>query len=378
MKIVLTGGGTGGHFYPLIAVSQALRKEIKKQKYVDPEIHFISNSPYDESILFDNRIIYHNVPAGKMRIYFSPLNIIDWFKTAIGIIKGTLTLFKIYPDVVFSKGGYAAFPTLFAAKILRIPVVIHESDTVPGRVNKWSGKFAAKVAVSYPESMEYFREGISAWTGNPVRDEIAIPAGEGAHEFLGLEPNVPTILILGGSQGATFINDAIATSLPTLLKDYQIIHQVGKNNEEDVNKQSKVILSGLDSDIKKSRYKVFGTLNNLATKMAAGASDIVITRAGSTLFEIALWGLPSIIIPISQSNGDHQRKNAYTYSRSTEATVIEESNMDPSILESEIRRILEDPNKRALLSEKAKAFARKDAADKIAREILEIATKHEK
>jgi len=378
MKIVLTGGGTGGHFYPLIAVAQSLRKEIKKQKYVDPEIHFISNNPYDEGILFNNRIIFHQVPAGKMRIYFSPLNIIDWIKTFIGVIKGTLTLFKIYPDVVFSKGGYASFPTLFAAKILRIPVVIHESDTVPGRVNKWSGKFAKKIAVSYPESMEYFKEGSTAWTGNPVRDEIAIPAGEGAHEFLGLEEDVPTILIMGGSQGAKFINDAIGVALPELLKKYQIIHQVGEANEDDVTKETAVILDGLEEDTDRKRYKIFGTLNNLATKMAAGAADIVITRAGSTLFEIALWGIPSIIIPITKSNGDHQRKNAYTYSRSTQATVIEESNMDASILISEIQRILDDPQTRATLSEKAKSFAQKDAAGKIAREILEIATTHEK
>lgn len=378
MKIVLTGGGTGGHFYPLIAVSQSIRKEIKKQKYIDPEIHYISDTPYNESTLFDNKIIYHSVPAGKMRIYLSPLIIIDWIKTFIGMLRAIFVLFNIYPDVVFSKGGYAAFPTLFAAKILRIPVVIHESDTVPGRVSKWSGKFAKKVAVSYPEAIDYFDSEKSAWTGNPVRDEIKIPAGEGAHEFLDLDKSIPTILILGGSQGAQFINDSIISALPKLLKEYQIIHQVGAKNESSVQSESDVALESLDYKIVRKRYKIFGTLNDLSTKMAAGAADIIITRAGSTLFEIAQWGVPSIIVPISKSNGDHQRSNAYAYSRVTEAVVIEEDNMDISILISEIHRILGSDEIKNKMIEKAKSFAKEDASEKIAQEILEIAAKHEK
>lgn len=379
MKIVLTGGGTGGHFYPLISVAQSLRKEIKKQKYIVPEIHYISDTPYDEGILFDNRIIFHKVQAGKSRIYVSPLIIFDWIKTFFGIFRAIITLFQIFPDVVFSKGGYAAFPTLVAARLLRIPVVIHESDTVPGRVNKWSGKFAKKIAVSYPEAIKFFDAEKSAWTGNPVREEIVIPSGEGAHEFLGLDEKVPTILILGGSQGAQFINDAVMSALPELLKTYQVVHQVGSKNEETVKKEMAVVLSGMDLEgISRKRYKIFGTLNNLATKMSAGVADLIITRAGSTLFEIAQWGIPSIIVPISKSNGNHQRTNAYTFSRATEAVVIEEENMDPSIILSEINRILNNQETRDRISQKTKAFAKEDASGKIAKEILEIASKHEK
>jgi UDP-N-acetylglucosamine--N-acetylmuramyl-(pentapeptide) pyrophosphoryl-undecaprenol N-acetylglucosamine transferase len=378
MKILLTGGGTGGHFYPLIAVSQALRKEVKKQKYIEPEIHFISDSPYNESILFDNRIVFHKVPAGKIRLYFSPLNIIDWFKTGIGSLKALIILFKLYPDVIFSKGGYSAFPTLLAAKILKIPVVIHESDTVPGKVNRWSGKFAKKIAVSYPEAIKYFDEEKTAWTGNPVRDEIATPAGDGAHEFLDLEKDLPTILILGGSQGAQFINDSILIALPDLLKNYQIVHQVGPKNEDDVLKEVDVVLEDPELIQYKKRYKVFGTLNDLATKMSAGVADLIITRAGSSLFEIARWGIPSIIVPISNSNGDHQRTNAYTFSRATEAVVIEEQNMNSSILISEINRILDSKETKERMSTKAKEFAKVDAAEKISKVILQIASKHEK
>ena len=142
MKILLTGGGTGGHVYPIIAVAEELNTIAREQKLANLELYFMSPSPYNEGILFNNKIIYKKNSAGKIRRYFSILNFFDLFVTAWGVIQSTWDIFRIYPDVVFGKGGYASFPALCAARLLRIPVVIHESDSVPGKVNLWASKFA--------------------------------------------------------------------------------------------------------------------------------------------------------------------------------------------------------------------------------------------
>ena len=156
MKIVFTGGGTGGHFYPIIAVVQKVNEIIDHEKIIGAKLYYISNSPYDKEMLFENGLLYEEVSTGKMRTYFSFKNFSDIFKIVFGIINATFKLFSIYPDVVFGKGGYASFPTILAARLLRIPVVIHESDSAPGRVNKWAGRFAKRVAVSFREAGEYF------------------------------------------------------------------------------------------------------------------------------------------------------------------------------------------------------------------------------
>ena len=148
MKLFLTGGGSGGHFYPIIAVAEAIRKIVRIEKLVAPGLYFMSDSPYNEKLLYDNEIIFKKVGAGKIRLYFSFWNFTDLFKTFFGALKAIAEMFGIYPDVVFGKGGYTSFPALLAARIFRIPVVIHESDSVPGKVNLWAGKFAVKVAVS--------------------------------------------------------------------------------------------------------------------------------------------------------------------------------------------------------------------------------------
>ena len=148
MKILLTGGGSGGHFYPIIAIAEELNELIKENRLVMPEIFYMSDEPYNEGLLYENNIIFKQVDTGKIRRNPSVLsllkNVIDIFKIILGSIKGLWMVFSIYPDVVFGKGGYASFPALFAARVLNIPVVIHESDTVPGKVNAWAGKFAKK------------------------------------------------------------------------------------------------------------------------------------------------------------------------------------------------------------------------------------------
>ena len=376
MKIVFTGGGTGGHFYPIIAVAQKTNQIIDNEKIIGAKLYYISDSPYDKEMLFENGLLYEEINAGKMRTYFSLKNFSDLFKTFFGIINAIYKIFSIYPDVVFGKGGYASFPTLFAARILRIPVVIHESDSAPGRVNKWAGHFAKKVAVSFKEAAEYFPKKTVAWTGQPIRSEIEKPSEKKeALNYFKLESNIPVIFILGGSQGAELINNTVLDALPRLLENYQIIHQTGIKNFTTTTGRAEVILSNNQN---KSRYIPIDFLNNLKMKMAAGAATIIISRAGSTLFEIASWGVPSILVPFTESNADHSKKNAFNYARAGACSVIEEINMTANILSSEIERITGDKAILDQMAQSTREFNKPDAAAKIARELVDIALSHEK
>ena len=372
IKILFTGGGTGGHFYPIIAVAEEINKMIDEEKIANVRMYYFSDSPYDAEALYANNITFQKINAGKLRIYFSLKNVIDLFKTGIGVIQAFFAVFRLYPDVIFAKGAYASFPTLLAARILGIPVIIHESDAAPGRVTSWAGKFAKYVAVSYKESFQYFPEHSTAHVGQPVRPELEHPA-EGGLEYLQLESGVPVVFIFGGSLGAQIINEKILGVLPELVEKYQVIHQVGKLNLDDVQKRSELILK---DNPHKNRYKSFGFLNVLAIRMAAGVASVVVSRAGSSIFEIASWGIPSIIIPITSSNNDHQRKNAFAYARAGACEVIEEKNLTPHVLLSEIDRIVKDLVLHDKMSAAAHNFFQPEAAKKIAEKVLEIGLSH--
>lgn len=376
MKILFTGGGTGGHFYPIIAVAEAVQELVEEKRIIKPQLYYMAPSPYNGRALFEAGLEFIPVPAGKIRRYFSILNFFDFFKTISGCFWALIKLYSIYPDVVFGKGGYASFPTLLAARILNIPVVIHESDSIPGRVNKWAGKFAKRIAVSYPEAVNYFtHKDRVAHTGNPIRKEIIQPLQNGAREFLNLEEGIPTVLVLGGSQGSQNINDIIINALPELLNEYQIIHQTGKANLEEIQSTTKVVLKDHKFGY---RYHPFDYLNALALRMSAGLANVIVSRAGSTIFEISAWGVPSIIIPLPNSISHDQTNNAIAYGKTGAGSVIEENNLSPHVLIEEIDRIVKNPEVGRIMKEKALAFAKLDSAKIIANAILELALEHEK
>jgi len=317
MKILLTGGGTGGHFYPLIAIAEKLIEQTDKQKIVDLKLYYMSDKPYDKRMLTENGINFVQVPAGKMRLYFSLKNISDFFKTLSGMFIGFFSMFFIYPDVPKEK---------------------------------------------------------TALTGQPIRKNILHGDSEGAYEFFKLESTLPVILVVGGSSGAEIINNIMIEVLPDLLSKYQIIHQTGINNIDDVLGRSKLVM---ENNANIARYVALPYLNNLATRKAAGIANIIISRAGSAIFEISSWGIPSIIIPITKSNGDHQRKNAYNYARTGACEVIDEANLTPHLLISEIDKMMNSKEKLDKMKESALAFANPLAAEKIAEEAIIIALSHE-
>ncbi|MBI5644949.1 UDP-N-acetylglucosamine--N-acetylmuramyl-(pentapeptide) pyrophosphoryl-undecaprenol N-acetylglucosamine transferase [Candidatus Kaiserbacteria bacterium] len=378
MRIVLTGGGSGGHFYPLIAVAEAIEDICRERTLIEPELVYVGPEPFDAAALLEHDIIYRASPAGRVRRYASIFNVFDLFKTFLGTIRSLFQLYGLYPDVIFSTGGFAAFPTLYAARLLRIPVVTYDADATPGRVTLWSAKFARWIGVAHPEAAAQFPERVRhkiARIGHPIRKEIEAPAKEGGHEFLKLDPSVPTIFIMGGSQGARAINEAVLDSLPDLVTRYNVVHQAGTVNLEEVSGIAKVVLK--DSRFSE-HYRAFGLLNTLALRMAAGISSLIIARAGSgTIFEIASWGLPSILVPIPEDVSHDQTENAFSFARAGAAVVIEQRNLTPHVLVAEIDRLIGDAALRAKMSAAAREFARPQAAQKIARLLVETALEHE-
>jgi UDP-N-acetylglucosamine--N-acetylmuramyl-(pentapeptide) pyrophosphoryl-undecaprenol N-acetylglucosamine transferase len=180
MKIIFTGGGSGGHFYPIIAVAEAVNDIVKERNLIAPELYYIADTPYDERLLYENDIIFKRTPAGKVRRYFSFRNVSDFIKTMAGVPSALFQLFGIFPDVVFSKGSYVSVPTVTAARILGIPVIIHESDAVPGRANLYAAKFAKRIAVAFPQAADLFpHKDRVAFVGQPVRKAVKTLVTEG-------------------------------------------------------------------------------------------------------------------------------------------------------------------------------------------------------
>ncbi len=378
MKIAFTGGGTGGHFYPIIAVAEEVVRLAEERSLISPQLYYIGTTPYNERALYENEITYLHAPAGKLRRYPSIKNFTDLFKTLFGTVKAISMLLRVFPDVVFSKGGFVSIPTVIAAKILNIPIIIHDSDAIPGRANLFAARFALRIGISYPQAIDHFpkkyRDKIAV-VGVPVRREILHPEHQGAHAYLGFTDDVPTLLFLGGSQGAKKMNDTLLDALPELLDHYQVIHQTGPAHETEVTGTARIIL---ENHPYRHRYKGFGYLDDLAMRMAAGATDLIIARAGSTtIFEASAWGIPMILVPISEEVSRDQRKNAYAVARLGAGNVIEENNLTPHLLVSEITRLMQDEGKRSAMSAATKELYRPDSATRIAEELLAICIKHE-
>ncbi|MFZ2886509.1 MAG: glycosyltransferase [Minisyncoccia bacterium] len=377
MKVAFTGGGTGGHFYPLIAVAESIEELCNERRLVEPQLFYFGPAPFDATALAEHDIEHISVGASSVRKdgRRSPLGAIGSFFAALGAFS---KVFSVYPDVIFSTGGYAAFPTLFCARILRIPIVIYDADARPGRVSLWSSKFAKWIALAHPDAAAAFPEKVKpkmARTGHPIRKTLETLSHEGGHEFLKLDPSLPTIFIVGGSQGARAINEVVLDALPSLLEKYNIVHQTGANNLTEVQGIASV---SLRDNRFADRYRTFGLLNALALKMTAGISSLVLSRAGSgSIFEIAAWEIPAILVPIPLDVSHDQTENAFSYARAGGAVVIEQRNLTPHVLMAEIDRLMSDSAVREKMKVAAKEYSRPAAGKKIAQILLETALEHE-
>lgn len=366
----MAGGGTGGHFFPLIALAREIRVIAEKNLIVDLDLYYLGALDQEKSqTLKKEGLIEIKVLTGKWRRYFSLENFLDIFKFFLGILQSLWHFFVIMPDVVFSKGGYGALPAVIGAVIFRIPLMVHESDAIPGKVNQWSARFADKVGVAFAGAADFFPKEKTALVGIPLRKKLLSGSPVSAKENLNITSGLPVLGFVGGSQGAQKINDALLGILKELAGEFEIIHQCGEKNLSDVKSEAEVILN---PDLK-NHYHLFGFMNEEEIRDFYAAADLIISRASSSIMEIAASGKPSILIPLSGAAQDHQRKNAYEYSRVGACLIVEETNLTPHVLLRDITKLISDKEKIKQMSDAAKNFARLDSAEIIAREILGLA-----
>lgn len=367
MRIVLTGGGSGGHLTPLVAVADKLKSKLGPEANI---LYVGSGAEMEKKIMAEEGIPAKFVISGKMRRYFSLHNFVDFFKVPIGFVQSLWILLRFMPDAIFSKGGYVAVPIVLAGWIYRIPIMIHESDSAPGIANQFLSKFANRIAVAYPSAEEYFPKEKTALVGNPIRFQVTEGDAHILRQELGFTQSRKTLLILGGSQGSQVINEAIIRILPQLLQHFQIIHQTGQAHFENVLRDAAVmgVKAGHEG------YYAVPFMNANKLRDAFALSNLVISRAGATFItEIAANGKPAILIPISESANDHQRMNAYALAQIGAALVLEEANLGEHILLEKINNVLNDEELQQHMIEHIKTFYHPTAAEVIANSIIEIA-----
>ena len=366
MRILFTGGGTGGHLFPVIAIARELRRLSNSPNI---KLHYIGPSDAMSGFLLtQENIKVHNIVAGKLRRYFSLQNISDvLINIPFGFLQSFFLLLFLRPKLVFSKGGTASAVVVTAARLLGIPVFIHESDTVPGLSNRIAYKWAKKVFISFPKT-EYFDLSKAILVGNPTLKELTEGDNASAQEVFNLTLEKPVLLFLGGSQGAEAINNFVVMAANDFLKKYEVIQVCGKKNYTQTIGEIKFII---DKDLEKY-YHLYTFLNEIELKHALKVASLIISRAGSgSIFEIAACGKPSILVPLPSSAGNHQSKNAYEYAKSGATIVIEQENLNPHFFLEKINYLLSNDQELQIMKNSALSFAKPLAAKAIAREILE-------
>jgi len=388
MKILFTGGGTGGHIFPIIAICRELRN-ISSGK----ELRFFYIGPRDEiSSIFLVRegIKLKNILAGKIRRYFGIkslfLNIVDvLFKIPIGLIQAFFYIFFLSPDFIFSKGGYGSLPAVICGWLLGTPIFLHESDVIPGLANRFLSRFAVEIFVSFPfQKTEHFPPPKKISVGNPIRQEILEGSKEEAKTLFNLSGEKPVVLILGGSQGSQRINDVLLQILPELLTDFETIHQCGGKNFKEVEAESKVVIgeenkfssspfatARVTEDLKKY-YHLFPFLDEIELSHAYSVANLIVSRAGSgSIFEISAVSKPSILIPLPEAAQNHQVENAYAYAKNSACLIIEEINLAPHFFLDRLRYLFSHPSEMEKMAKSAREFSRPRAAEVIASYIFE-------
>lgn len=384
MRIVLTGGGTGGHVTPLVAVAKELMARAKIGAIPFPESH---EPPLellylgvvmegDRQALQEAGIPYRHIPSGKIRRYISgtPRTLLDLlFRVPAGVLRALWVLFFVMPDVVFSKGGYGSVPVVFAAWLYRIPILLHETDVAPGLANTRLARYATAIAVGFREAESAFREERKVFvSGTPLRSAFrSLPDQAAARRRLSLHDRKPVLFVTGGSQGAQRINAVVLAVAPSLLSDMQILHQVGANNLA-------AIREFVEGDLRHAPgiedYHVTGSLGEEDMAAAFAAADFVVSRAGGTaLAEIASAGKPSILIPLRGAAQEHQWENAYFFREQGAAVVLDETNLSPALFLSTVRRVLGNPRDLQLMAARVRTLHRPGAASDIAEVLVAMA-----
>lgn len=361
----VTGGGTGGHIYPAIAICDALKKDSETL-----DIYYIGN-PKNLEFEITKKLGYKfldvNVSGMPRKFGFK---MIFWFiKLQFAIFKALYYIKKYKPDAIFGTGGYVSAPALFAAGINGTPYMIHDCDAQPGLVSRYLAPSARCISVAFEVSKQFLMSDKVHVNGNPIREEFKTITKEEARMRLGLD-NKTTLCIMGGSQGAQSINDASIQILQKLSTDYnlQIIFQTGKKNYEKVFSKLKEIYP----DFEKNKNIILKPyFDNMVTVLKA--SDIAISRAGSlSISELCACGIASILIPYPYAAADHQRKNARYMEEKHAALYLEDTDTTKDTLLIAVEQLLDNSEKLKTVQKNAYALAKPDATKNIIEQLKGI------
>jgi len=361
----VTGGGTGGHIYPAIAICDELKKDSETM-----DIYYVGNPKnleFDVAKKMGYKFLGINISGMPRKFGFE---LIKWvFQLQFAIFKALYYIKKYKPNAIFGTGGYVSAPALFAGGIEGVPFMIHDSDAQPGIVSKYIAPNAKCVSLAFDASKKFMNSKNIHVNGNPIREAFKIITKESAREHLGLE-NKRTICIMGGSQGAKSINDAAVQVIKTLSKEYdlQVIFQTGKKNYEKTFLKLKEIYPEFESD-KNIIFKPY--FDNMA--MVLKASDIAVSRAGSlSLSELCACGIASILIPYPHAAADHQRKNAQYMVEKRASLYLEDADTTKDTLLIAIEQLLLDEDKLRTIQKNAFALAKLNATNDIVTQLKGI------
>lgn len=361
LKILISGGGTGGHIFPAISIADAL-----KARNPEAEILFVGAQ---------GRMEMEKVPAAGYKIIGLPVagfqrrltckNITFFFKLAASMLKARRVVKSFLPDVAIGVGGYASGPVLKAAASAGVPTVLQEQNSYPGVTNKILARKAKKICVAYPDMERFFPPSRIVLTGNPVRKNLldAIDGEAAAKEF-GLDSRKKTILVIGGSLGAGSINNGLLAAVETIRErnDVQVLWQCGKYYHQDL--EQKLQRLGLNN------VKLMPFIARM--DMAYRVADVVISRAGAgTISELALLGKASVLVPSPNVSEDHQTKNAMSLVKEGAALLVADNETKQKLVK-EALSLLDNPKNKKQLAENIKLFAHENSADQIAEEVEKI------
>ncbi|EQB62817.1 MAG: hypothetical protein RBG1_1C00001G0396 [candidate division Zixibacteria bacterium RBG-1] len=360
-KVILAGGGTGGHLFPAIAIAEGIKK-----KYSNSQVYFMGTKRGLEAKILPERgykLFYLSVRGLKRGLNLSIFKVIFFLMKSM--VESIKILRQIQPQAVIGTGGYVSAPAVLAASLMRIPTFIQEQNSFPGITTRILSLFAKKVFLAYDESQKYFwvKKKLKV-TGNPVRPEIFKTDKTSAMKKFNLEQDKKTVLILGGSQGASSINNAVLEDLNSSAQElgFQVLWQTG---EKDYQK----IKENLEDS--KNPVQIFNFIEDMSSAYAA--CDLVVSRAGAiTLSEITGCGKPAILIPYPYATAGHQKYNAQVLEKNGAAIVIEEKNLQQVTLLSKTSDLLKDEQKLKQMSGNSKKLGRPNALTEILDEIEQI------
>jgi UDP-N-acetylglucosamine--N-acetylmuramyl-(pentapeptide) pyrophosphoryl-undecaprenol N-acetylglucosamine transferase len=373
LRVIITGGGTGGHTSAGLAIAAGLAARLGEAL----ELHWIgSHAGLESERVPAAGIPYHAIATGKLRRSLALRNLTDLgLRVPEGIAEAWRLLGRLHPDVVVATGGFVSVPTALAAALRRCPLLVHEQVVVPGLANRLIARFADRVAVSIAAAGSAFPPAKVVVTGNPVRPELL--AGDRARAFrhFDLDPATPLVYVTGGAQGSHRINRAVGAALPSLLEAAQLVHQSGDNEFNDVGwlaHQAEALPPG-----QRARYRIepFVTegLGDLYT-----AAALAIGRAGAgTVTELCAVALPAILIPLPGARGDEQTANARILADAGAAVLLPERQLTPEGLAGLVRTLLSDTPRLATMAERARSLAVPDAATRLVDLILALASRAE-